>query len=147
MKRTIIIELEIEDNADAAAEAVDAALDAGTIQSAILDADAREEFEFSILSATSRLETEEESAPLAPVVANPPPCSLRAGWGYFNDQEVQRDDEEALFETDFDARAHIRGCSFCLMDLMVEADGLPVEPLLSTEPAQRPDEDANDEEV
>jgi hypothetical protein len=58
-------------------------------------------------------------------------CSLRVGWDFFNDEEIQRDDELALFDSDDDARAHIRACARCRMDLMVEADGLPVEPLLA----------------
>jgi len=70
------------------------------------------------------------AASLAPIVDSPPPCSLREGWAIFNDDEIQRDDELKLFDCDDDAREHIRACSFCLMDLMVEADGLPIAPLL-----------------
>jgi hypothetical protein len=131
MKRTVVIELEIEGDAHAALYAVEGALDAGVLQDEVAVMGAiGDGAAFTILSVTSRLEAEEEPAPLAPVVNSPPSCPLRAGWDYFDDQEVQRDDAAKIFETDDDARAHIRACSFCLMDLMVAADGLPVEPLL-----------------
>ena len=142
MTTKIIIVLEIEGSAETAHEVVEGALDAGVLQDWLTGYE-HDGPPFTIVSATSRADALDDvgPTPLPEPVPHASPCPVRAGWGYFNDREVQRDDEAALFETDDDARAHIRGCSFCLMDLMVEADGLPVETMLS------PPEQAGDDEA
>jgi hypothetical protein len=50
-----------------------------------------------------------------------PPCAKSEGWDVFNGDEIQRDDERNLFESDADALGHIKACRDCQAKLGREA--------------------------
>jgi hypothetical protein len=52
------------------------------------------------------------------------PCSPGCpGWGWFNDEEIQRCDDCAIFDDDDDAREHVAGCVACRAELRRQQRG------------------------